>query len=400
MSMKQKDTIFLSGIMLLFVIGATIHATQGVMLSSYIDGYSLQAGAQGYPASIQEIGLIFSIFLSACLLRKYAKPKILLFMAAIMTFSLVGLGLKPAFWLLCTFYLCFGLSFGSLDGLASSLISDLYPKKSSVMMSYMRAFYSAGGMLAPLVLNSMLKVGLVWNNAIMIVAIFCLFLLCFFVFVAYPRIPKPMNQSGIYDDVSLGALLSFIRKPGAYIIILIGFFFASHQIGLTVWIVRYLTVYKNISGIGAYILSAYWIGALISRVLLPKLVTSPKTVLVWGTLISGILLTIELIVSNALLSGILMMLVGVSEGLVVPMVVDCACEIDRSNSALSCSTLIFVNNIGGMVAPPIIGMLIANVSPQIGISFLPLTLFACSGLSVMLFRKQRSDSCQETLESA
>jgi len=398
--MKRKDPIFLSGIMLLFVIGATIHATQGVMLSSYIEEYSLHAGAQGYSASVQEIGLILSIFLSAFLLSKYAKPKILLFMATLMTLSLVGLGLKPAFWLLCTFYLCFGLTFGSLDSLASSLISDLYPKKSGVMMSYMRAFYSAGGMLAPLVLNSMLNIGLAWDKAIMIVAGFCLLLLCYFTFVSYSRIPKPINQSEIRDDVSLGALFSFIKKPGAYIVILIGFFFASHQIGLTVWIVRYLVVYKEIEGIGAFILSAYWIGVLISRVLLPRLITSPKAILVWGTLIAGILLSIELSVSNGLLASILMVMVGLSEGLVVPMVVDCACKIDRSNSALACSTLIFINNIGGMVAPPVIGMLIANVSPQIGISFLPLTLFVCSGLSVFLFKKQRSDSCQEKLESA
>lgn len=398
--MKRKDAIFVIGIMVLFIIGATIHATQGVMLSSYINEYSLQAGAQGYPAGIQEVGLIFSIFLSAFLLRKFSKPTILLFMATIMTFTLVGLGLRPSFWLLCTFYLSFGLSFGSLDSLASSLISDLYPDKSRIMLSYMRAFYSAGGMFAPLILNYLLQRGHIWHRAIMQVAGFCLILLFYFVFIAYPRIPKPVNHTEIKDDVSLPALLSYIKKPKAYIIILIGFFFAFHQIGLTVWIVRYLSVYNNIGSVAGFVLSAYWIGMLVSRTFLPRLISSPKIVLIWGTLIASVLLCVELLVNHGGLACILMALVGLSEGLIVPMIVDCACEIDRSNSVMACSTLIFINNIGGMIAPPIIGLLVAKFSPTIGISLLPLSLVVCCILSIILFYKDWRVVCQELPKSA
>ena len=384
--MKHKDIVFLSGIMLLFVVGATIHATQGVMLSSYITEYSLQAGAQGYPAGIQEIGLILSIFLAAYLFRTFNKTKILLFMATVMTFSLVGLGCRPAFWLLCIFYMCFGLSFGTVDSLASSLISDLYPLRSGIMMSYMRAFYSAGGMFAPQVLNYLLIRGFAWNQSILVVSGFCLLVLCYFVFISYPKIPKPVEHSKIKDDLSFRALISFIKMPKAWIILLIGFFFASHQIGLTVWIVRYLSKYRNIGELGSLVLSAYWIGVLISRILLPRLITSPKTILIWGNLISGVILSIGLFIHNGTLICVLMAFVGIFEGLVVPMIVDCACEIDRSNSALACSTLIFINNIGGMIAPPLIGFLIAFVSPQFGISFLTVTLFICFALSVLLFK--------------
>lgn len=387
--MKRRDAVFLSGLMLLFVTGAAIHATQGVMLSSYIEEYALHGGAQGYTTSIQEVGLILSIFFSAYLLRRFVKARILLFMAAMMTFSLVGLGLKPSYWLLCTFYLCFGLSFGSLDSLSSSLISDLYPERSGVVMNYQRAFYSVGGMLAPLVLNRLLQAGFRWNRAIFVVAGFGLLIFFYFALCSYPRIPKPVQKTEVRDDVSLKALASFMKKPGALLIVLIGFCFASHQIGLTVWIVRYLTVYKDIGNAGLHILSWYWVGMLASRLILPRLVTSPRVVLIGGTLVAGILLTVELSVTNSALACILMACVGFFEGPIVPMVVNCACQIDRSNSALACSTLIFVNNIGGMIAPTLIGVLIARVSPVVGIAFLPVTLFLCCGFSILLFTNER-----------
>lgn len=385
---NKNEIVFMTGIMALFFLAATIHASIGVMLSSFIADYGLEYAEQGFCGTAESIGIISSIVLMAVMLRRIPKTRVMLIMTLLLALVLPLIGMKPPVYaLLLSCYALFGLSYGIIDSLSSSLMSDLFPEESARKMSYMRAVYCLGGMISPLLLNALLERNIPWNRVALITGIIGIAICVYYFLFAAPRIPEVSSEQRISDRVSFKSYVAFLRIPGAVRTVLFGVMYYGHQIGLTMWIVRYITIYMGEPKWGAYGLTFFWIGAFLSRIILPRLIKTHRTLLLYGNLTAAILLGIGVLIGNGKLFCFLVFLDGFAEGTTIPMLVDYACSLDRSRSAVACSSVCFFNNIGSLFVPSLIGTLISLSGAKTGIFILPVTSLMC----VLLAYKMRKD---------
>ena len=378
---------FVIGLLCVYVTAAAGHNSTGVMLSSYIDFYHLTSASQGLPGSMESIGLLSSIVLCGLLLVVMKKHNALLLVSALMPVSLVLIGLQPPFPVLCGAYVLFGLAYGCMDSLSSSLISDLYPADSPRIMGYVRAVFGLGGLLLPVVMTAMLHAGLSWNRVLFIMGI-CGLLLILTYFLLGHRTLDPAQISSPRDSFSPRNILTFLRTPGAIGVFLFCLCYGGHQIGLTVWIIRYITTYMSATSLGEYALTLFWGGAFFSRLILPGLIHSHRIHVVYGNILAAVLLTAGLLTRSGLVLCILMPFVGFAEGSTIPMLVDYACGLDRSRSAIASSIIVLGNNIGGTVVPLLIGLLISAIGPETGIYILPALALGAAGIAAISVKKR------------
>lgn len=377
----------MAGFMGLFALAATIHATTGVFLTSFIEEYSLDGASQGLCGTAESIGFIISLLISAVMLRRMPKTRVVLIMAFFMALVLIGVGLHPSgFLFLCVWYVVFGISYGIFDSLSSSLMSDIYPEKSAKMMSYMRAVYCLGGMLSPIMLNALLAKGLPWYRVALITGFIGAALYVYYLLFAARNIPEVSRQTP--DRISLAEIKEFLKLKGSVRTLLFGLMYYGHQIGLTIWIVRYISNYLEEPGWGGYALTCYWVGALCARIILPNIIRGHRKLLVFGNLCSALLFTSGILIGNGKLMCLLILLVGFAEGTTIPMMVDYACSLDRSKSTVACSVVIFTNNLGSIFIPSVIGAVISLLGANLGIFILPALSFACCLTAIGMAEKE------------
>lgn len=378
----KQEVLFMAGLMGLFALAATIHSTVGVLLSCYIDEYSLVAGSQGLCGTAESVGFIISIVVMTTLLRHFSKKQVLRIMAVICGAVLIFIGIRPStFSLLFCCYSVFGLAYGIIDSLSSSLLSDLFPGKSAEKMGYLRAVYCLGGIVSPLILSKLLNKGYAWYSVAMFAGLFGVVIVIYYVAVASPRIPEVQKYNDTERKISFHSYIEYLKNHGVLRIVFFGILYYGHQIGLTMWIVRYVTNYLHETTWGGYALTFYWIGAIMTRIFLPRFVSSHRKLLLYGNLFSALFLITGILVSNGKLMCLMVMAAGAAEGAVIPMLVDYACSIDRSNSAIACSSVVFFNNLGSMIIPSLIGALIEFSGARIGIFILPVTSLLCAAIA-------------------
>ncbi len=162
MTDKRRKLIFTVGIYLMMFTAAVCTTTQGVFLTHYIDYYHLESFEQGLMSSFQSGGNLIALFLIGVLLGKLKKRSVLIISAVLIPAMFFMFGLKPILLIFLLGYFIYGVAFGLLDSLASSMMVDLYADKSSLYMNLLHGIYGLGGLMGPVILIQLDLLGLEW----------------------------------------------------------------------------------------------------------------------------------------------------------------------------------------------------------------------------------------------
>ena len=120
--------------------------------------------------------------------------------------------------------------------------------------------YSAGALLAPLLVGLFVGLGLSWQIPVAIMAGFSLLLILIIVLMP---IPEVILTVGHKSKISL----AFFRKGRFYLYVLLFFTYVGAEAGFYGWIVTYLTTLRNFSDPDAQILlSLLWVSILVGRI--------------------------------------------------------------------------------------------------------------------------------------
>lgn len=377
----------MAGLMALFALGSAINATIGVFLSYYIEEYGLVAAEQGACGSAQSLGFLLSVVASAFLLKKLEKPKVVLLMAGIMAIVLPGLGMKPPFVLLLALYAIFGLSYGAVDSLSSSLLSDVYPGHSAEKIGKLKAVYCLGGVLAPLIFQAVLRTGVKWNRILSVSGFVGIAVFFYFAFVSMPRLPQREAKNEKAESMDLSDFAEFFRAKGVVAALIFAMIYNGHMSGQTVWIIRYISEYMGEKAWAGYSLSLFWIGAFAARMIFPQRMKSHRRLLLTGTLASFALYMAGIASGNGKLMCLMMLPIGIAEGAVIPVIVDYACSLKREKSAVACASVMLATNIGSVIFSALIGQVISVRGATTGILLLPASALIC-GMIAAIFRKE------------
>lgn len=339
--------------------------TQGVMLTQYIEYYDLKSVEQGLMSAFQSGGNLAALFFLGVLLRKLKKREILMITAVLIpcVFFMFGMRVELPFFL--SGYFVYGVVFGFLDSLASSTMVDLYPENSSLYMNLLHGIYGLGGLAGPLILKRLSLKGLEWNElltaaGVMAAAAFAVYGLAVFFSKEMPA------GCRVEEKITAGDMADFLRDKRKRGLFCCAFLYGAHQIGITVWMTRYITIYLKEPAPGGVVLSVFWVCVAFSRLVFPRFKWKNETALWAGHLISGLAVLAGVLSADGLVMVICTGISGLAEGMILPLTLDMGCHFEMNHTSLGSSMVLLAHYAGFIITPLIMGALISKASISAG----------------------------------
>ncbi|MDD3260364.1 MAG: MFS transporter [Oscillospiraceae bacterium] len=367
--MKRKNgRAFLLGIFSVMFVGAVCATTQGVLLSEYIAYYHLYSYQQGLMSSFQSAGSLAALFLAGVLAGRMEKSRVLVLTAVGIPIIFFLFGTRPLFALLLAGYGVYGILFGFMDSLGSSIMVDLYPEKSAFYVNLLHGIYGIGGLAGPVLLSLLAKAGLAWQQRLL--AVGCLSLVAAVLYLRGEHALSGAGRAGARPaaekKIRGGDIRAFVSEKGKRGLLICSFLYGAHQIGITTWITRYLSEYLKSPAYGAVALSVFWVTVAAARLVVPRLGLLPRQVIFAGHLIAGAAVLAGVLSGSGLVMLAMTGVSGFAEGTILPMTLDIACHWSMEKTSLGSSMVLIAHYAGFMAAPLLIGFLIARCSVAAG----------------------------------
>ena len=386
--MKQKNVLYALCVFLCVILFALFSTSQGVLLTPIVAHYGLTESQQGVPNAALNIGCAAALFTSLFVMGRVAKPKLML-IAFVMTILLILPGaLKPSFAMLTVMYLMVGIAVGYIDTLASSAMADLFHGRMAArMMGALHAMFGIGGMISPVLMGSLMKGGLQWNQVYLVVA---------GVGAAFALFVLPVGRGWMRDvtdgktetlKLSGGMLKKFFGSREQIFLLISVLMYAYYLGGVTVWTERYIDLELHNAQLGAITLSAFWMGMTVCRLLAPMLKISPLRYIQVSGGASAVVLAAGILSGNAYVMCGAAVITALLAGAVIPMILHVSCERFSENTMLATTAVLLCVYAGQALGPAVIGQMEGALSIGAGLLTCALTV-GLSALSALGVRKK------------
>lgn len=331
---------------------------QGILLSSFINAFSLESAWQGAPNAAANIGILVSMLLAVPIASRIGKPSLFVCGLVFMAITLALAGAAPsAFWLVAA-YLLMGLAFGSMDTTASSIVADLHRgKRAAILMGALHALYGLGGILVPIFVAAAMGAGATWRVVLWglsgvsgLVGLACA--------VSFSRARKAMPSVATPPNtLSIAELKLFARGKGNLLIVLCAGLYCAHQCTLCLWVSRIVEVAYGNLALGTAALSLFWVGTVLSRIIVPLIKLPAIRYLRWGMLLSAVALGLGIAAGSAVSICAASAAVGLFNGAVLPMGLT---EINHRNpdrSMLAITAVLLTTAVSAILCAPFAGFI-------------------------------------------
>ena len=367
MTLPTADRRLAAGIvgsLTLLVIGWT-----GLLVPSLIR--SIKGTFDQTDAGIGVVYLAYSVayasgsVLGGGLMERIGRRAVLVGAAILHGVGIAGFGLAPSWPLFVLAMVPAGLGAGCLDGGSNGLVLDVYREGRGRAMNLLHVWFSAGALIAPLVVGRAVDAGVAWETIVLASAVPLAALA-----LGYALVPMPSGRRGAAGDAArAGASLGprLLSGPIVLLGVAIGCYVAA-EIGVSNWLVRFLEPAPLATATMA--LSLMWAGATVGRLLSSAI--ADRFDHLRFTLVCIVLMGLAIgaaVAAPALpLSIALFALAGAASGPVFPMIVALGGERFPERSAAVGGTLVGFAVVGSTLYPPAIGFLSVTVGLPIAMA--------------------------------
>lgn len=389
--MKQSKKLpFLIAACLSTVVLAIINSSFGPMLApiteNYLDG---ESASRGYPNSAMQIGCIVAVLLLAVVGGRLNGRRKLFLMSvsmAVLTATMLALGTSPAFLVFVAIFAVVGLAYGTVDVLSSALVADVYGESASGMMCLLHGSHGAAGIIAPIVIASVLSNFEKWSLPYTLIGGFVLCVLAYLILLFALGGRKLSQESASAASTPV----RFDKKliPFAASICLYGIYL----VGMICYTESYETSLMSESDAKALTLSLLYLGLTVSRLSMPDLrkffKLSSRTYLTFAPFIASGLLFIGVLSQNGTVYIIMSAISSFVAGAFIPITISLACELMVGNTTGASTYMNLAMLIGNSVASPLIGAVGGAYGIGIGMIIPPVALAVC-GVFVAFANKKK-----------
>lgn len=380
---KRNRFFYTAAIYLMMFTASVCTTTQGVMLTQYIEYYGLKSFEQGLMSAFQSGGNLVALFLLGVLLRRLKKRDILMITAVMIPCIFMMFGMKPPLYIFLAGYFVYGVVFGFLDSLASSTMVDLYPDNSSLYMNVLHGIYGLGGLAGPLLLRSWSLMGFEWNELLMVTGIMAAAVFVVYCLAAF--FSKKMTTGNMMEEkITIKHVADFLKDKRKRGLFCCAFLYGAHQIGITVWMTRYISDYLKKPVFGAIVLSVFWVCVAAARLIFPRFKWKNETALCCGHFISGLAVFTGVLFGNGLIMVICTGISGLAEGMILPLTLDMGCHFEIRHTSLGSSMVLLAHYAGFIITPMVMGMFISAFSISAGMMLPALFSFTAAGFMYVL----------------
>jgi fucose permease len=252
-----------------------------------------------------------------------------------------------------------GLGAGVIDGGMNGLILDLFRRRPGGALNLLHLGFSVGAATAPIVIGQLVGAGADWRAIILATAVTAVVI---GVLLGLHHMPSGRHVR----DASQGSANRFARVsvlPLVALALAIGFYVSS-EIGVSSWLVRFLDSASN--DVATAALGLFWGGLAVSRLLAVRVADRFPPVAFAGTcsFAAAVALVGAIAVPSLPVSIALFVLSGFFFGPVYPMIMAIAGALYPNRIAAVTGTLAGSAVVGGIIYPPLMGL----ISDEAGIT--------------------------------
>lgn len=319
--------------MLLYGVSAVL---VGPTLPGMIATFGLTLGKAGLIGAMQNVGGLLGALLTLWIADRVSHPKAVVASYLLLAVALFAVGMSGSYLLLLTAFAATGLFIRILDVMLNAHTGDIAGEGSGRQLSTLHMFFSIGAFAGPMAARAILSAGLGWSEVYSYVGVgYVVVAVAAIAWLkAYVRVERRTSRrSGEPGHERPGAEMAepAIVPPKAWSLrafLAVGtiglamFFYAVHQVGLTSWVPYFL---EETRGAGAnsasFGLSAYWVGIIVGRFLVSRIVdrfgTAP--ILITGCIASAGATLGAVLVTPVLPAQGLLVLAGITSGATIPL---------------------------------------------------------------------------------
>jgi len=306
------------------------------------------------------VGALTTQFTGGWLNERVGLRNMVLLGTALLTLGMVGITVSPILALLLVSAFLVGLGQGAIDISTNVLVAAVFPKEKVVSAVNLLHFaFGAGAVLAPVIASA--AVGQ-WGTPMP--ALYLAALIGLGTLLLGSRLL--LNPSAAPQGEGQGESVLY-RAPALWLLALLMFLYVGGEMGVGGWTTVYLTRTSSLAASSiALVVSTYWLALTVGRLVGAALGTriSSGALLILSVLGSVLGALIILFGGGSVAWTVLgTLLVGVSYGPIFPTAVVMATELFRFAPSRAVSVVISLSSLGGMVLPPLQGVLLERVSP-------------------------------------
>jgi fucose permease len=342
----------------MFIYGISFQAV-GTLITRIISHYGISMAQAGLLSSFTSAGNFAAILVIAVLSGRIHKMILMGLSMFFYTVSMYLISVAPPFGIILGCFALIGIFGATADTMSNSLVADFTPKNISRSISLLHGLFGLGGLCGPILIER-LTVNTSWAQTYFVISMVLLgYMIVYAAYVKWQwnNLLAHMSSHEKQTRFGLADMARFFTKKRHVLLWITMFFYGGIQSTLVVWIKRYVETHLNEPAWGAYVLSAVWLGTVISRMLIsPGIKASSPVKICAGNAISAVALAAGLLSGSARGIAAATLLVGLSSGLSVPLIIAMGCEWHKENTAFGTLMPFTAHFIAYVVFPPFIGL--------------------------------------------
>ncbi len=313
-----------------FAVYGAVLTTFGATVPRILMDFSWTYTTTGLVLAALSVGFFLSTFASGLLLEG-SSPKGIYITALLVTaaaMALFGRWTSPGI----NVFLCFaiGIAQGIIEVVTNYETVRLEKAGQSRLMNMLHAGFSAGAIVGPLAVGTIMQAGLSWRTAFPVGGALFLILA---VYAALSRFPAP--EKGVHQGAAGG--IALLRQPVVILLSLAMIFYVGSELGASNWIAEYFVRVLDASpSTGAFSVSALWVGIMAGRSLLSLVGRAGKqaaTVMVLSLICIACLLAF-MALRSVLPAMVLVLALGLGYSGIYPLIMNLTGQSFRSSAAV------------------------------------------------------------------
>ncbi len=317
----------------------------------------------GVISFIISIGTITSSLNSDRLTRRFGAGKVTAVSVAMTALALLGFSFSRSFWLMCLIAIPYGLGAGGVDAALNNYVAIHYASRH---MSWLHCMWGVGASIGPYIMSYALSGGQ-WRSGYHIVAAIQI-LITATLFISLPlwKRRKVSAQESAASSAPL-SLRQVVSIPGVKAIIITFFCYCALEQAAMLWVSSYLVFHVGFAesiaaGYSGLLLIGLTVGRALSGFLTFKFNDTQMIRLGSAITLLGLLALLLPLGQSVALCGLFIMGFGFAP--IYPSVIHSTPTLfgaDRSQAIIGVQMAAAYT--GGLIAPPIFGVIAQYVSP-------------------------------------
>ena len=362
---EKFDFLWLVLFLIIFINGFEAGGYQA-SLRSIGQNYDLSETSKGLFAATE----LFATMLAPLILGAWADAnvktkciKLLLVIQFVAAAGIQIIGLQSAF-VVGVFFL--GLTTSALQFISIAALADSYPISGSKKIGFMTSMYALGALVAPLVVEYYLGLGLTWKVLFAILAVGSL--ISFAGIMASGEGKREAAAKGAVADGSTKKETEFFLM-GILLLCVIMCIYVGFENGFAYFVE---TLFADVldSGLGRYALSVFWAMMIPSRVFVGYFAKRARVILITALVAIPLLTVLVALMDNSLVVFALCIPLGFASGAIYPCVLNMMIPFAGKNTAFSTGMITTATGIGGVVFTALTGFNAEHLGMRMAIGIL------------------------------